>query len=149
MVSEGASYIISGEWWTVVFPGGALVLAVFCFNLLGDGLRDVLDPAPAHMTAHARLTVANEVSPPGANSPPLLSVDGLTLDFRDPARGDVHALDGRVSFDVRAGRDRRRGGRERFRQVGARLRHHGVDSTRPAGSAPARVAFAESRHGPR
>ncbi len=44
MVSEGASYIISGEWWTVVFPGGALVLAVFCFNLLGDGLRDVLDP---------------------------------------------------------------------------------------------------------
>jgi len=44
MVSEGASYIISGEWWTVVFPGAALVLAVFCFNLLGDGLRDVLDP---------------------------------------------------------------------------------------------------------
>jgi len=44
MVSEGASYIISGEWWTVGFPGAALVLAVFCFNLLGDGLRDVLDP---------------------------------------------------------------------------------------------------------
>ena len=44
MVSEGASYIISGEWWTFVFPGAALVLAVFCFNLLGDGLRDVLDP---------------------------------------------------------------------------------------------------------
>ena len=44
MVSEGASYMISGEWWTFVFPGAALVLAVFCFNLLGDGLRDVLDP---------------------------------------------------------------------------------------------------------
>ncbi|MBN9508953.1 MAG: ABC transporter permease [Alphaproteobacteria bacterium] len=44
MVSEGASYIISGEWWTFVFPGAALVLAVFCFNLLGDGLRDLLDP---------------------------------------------------------------------------------------------------------
>ncbi len=44
MVSEGASYIISGEWWTFVFPGMALMLAVFCFNLLGDGLRDVLDP---------------------------------------------------------------------------------------------------------
>ena len=44
MVSEGASYIISGEWWTFVFPGVALMLAVFCFNLLGDGLRDVLDP---------------------------------------------------------------------------------------------------------
>ena len=44
MVSEGASFIISGEWWTFVFPGSALVLAVFCFNLLGDGLRDLLDP---------------------------------------------------------------------------------------------------------
>jgi peptide/nickel transport system permease protein len=44
MVSEGASNIISGEWWTFLFPGVALVLAVFCFNLLGDGLRDLLDP---------------------------------------------------------------------------------------------------------
>lgn len=44
MVSEGASNIISGEWWTFMFPGAALVLAVFCFNLLGDGLRDLLDP---------------------------------------------------------------------------------------------------------
>ncbi len=44
MVSEGASNIISGEWWTFVFPGAALVVAVFCFNLLGDGLRDIIDP---------------------------------------------------------------------------------------------------------
>jgi peptide/nickel transport system permease protein len=44
MVSEGASFIISGEWWIFLFPGAALVLAVFCFNLLGDGLRDLLDP---------------------------------------------------------------------------------------------------------
>jgi peptide/nickel transport system permease protein len=44
MVSEGASLIFSGEWWTFVFPGIALVLAVFCFNLLGDGLRDMIDP---------------------------------------------------------------------------------------------------------
>lgn len=44
MVSEGASLIFSGEWWTFVFPGAALVLAVFCFNLLGDGLRDMIDP---------------------------------------------------------------------------------------------------------
>jgi peptide/nickel transport system permease protein len=44
MVSEGSNYILSGEWWVFVFPGGALVLAVFCFNLLGDGLRDIIDP---------------------------------------------------------------------------------------------------------
>ncbi|MDO6584679.1 ABC transporter permease [Salipiger sp. 1_MG-2023] len=44
MVSEGANYIFSGEWWIFFFPGMALVLAVFCFNLLGDGLRDIIDP---------------------------------------------------------------------------------------------------------
>jgi peptide/nickel transport system permease protein len=44
MVSEGANYIISGEWWVFFFPGMALVLAVLCFNLLGDGLRDLADP---------------------------------------------------------------------------------------------------------
>ncbi|NJN40610.1 MAG: ABC transporter permease [Gammaproteobacteria bacterium] len=44
MVAEGATYIISGEWWIALFPGAALMLAVFCFNLLGDGLRDMLDP---------------------------------------------------------------------------------------------------------
>ncbi len=44
MVAEGASYIITGEWWIALFPGAMLMLAVFCFNLLGDGLRDLIDP---------------------------------------------------------------------------------------------------------
>jgi peptide/nickel transport system permease protein len=44
MVAEGATYIISGEWWVALFPGAVLMLAVFCFNLLGDGLRDMIDP---------------------------------------------------------------------------------------------------------
>jgi len=44
MVAEGANYIVSGEWWLAIFPGLALMLAVFCFNLLGDGLRDLVDP---------------------------------------------------------------------------------------------------------
>ncbi len=44
MVAEGAGFIVSGEWWVALFPGGVLMVAVFCFNLLGDGLRDVLDP---------------------------------------------------------------------------------------------------------
>jgi peptide/nickel transport system permease protein len=45
MVAEGATFIVSGQWWIALFPGLALMLAVFCFNLLGDGLRDVVDPA--------------------------------------------------------------------------------------------------------
>jgi peptide/nickel transport system permease protein len=44
LVAEGASFILSGEWWIALFPGLALMSAVFCFNLLGDGLRDIMDP---------------------------------------------------------------------------------------------------------
>ena len=44
MVAEGAGFIVSGQWWLVAFPGAALMLAVFAFNLAGDGLRDLLDP---------------------------------------------------------------------------------------------------------
>jgi peptide/nickel transport system permease protein len=32
------------DWWTAIFPGSAIFIAVFAFNLLGDGLRDLLDP---------------------------------------------------------------------------------------------------------
>jgi peptide/nickel transport system permease protein len=44
MVAEGARFITSGQWWLVAFPGLALMLTVLCFNLLGDGMRDILDP---------------------------------------------------------------------------------------------------------
>ncbi len=45
MVAEGAAFMVSGEWWIAFFPGLALMIAVFCFNLLGDGLRDIVDPS--------------------------------------------------------------------------------------------------------
>lgn len=44
MVAEGANFIVSGQWWLAVFPGLWLMIAVFTFNLLGDGLRDIVDP---------------------------------------------------------------------------------------------------------
>jgi peptide/nickel transport system permease protein len=44
MVAEGSGFMVSGEWWIAFFPGAALMIAVFCFNLLGDGLRDIVDP---------------------------------------------------------------------------------------------------------
>jgi peptide/nickel transport system permease protein len=43
MVAEGASFIITGEWWIALFPGLALLLVVLSLNLLGDGLRDMID----------------------------------------------------------------------------------------------------------
>jgi peptide/nickel transport system permease protein len=44
MVADGSAFMVSGEWWIAFFPGLALMIAVFCFNLLGDGLRDIVDP---------------------------------------------------------------------------------------------------------
>jgi ABC-type dipeptide/oligopeptide/nickel transport system permease subunit len=35
---------IETAWWAAVFPGVAIVIAVLAINLLGDGLRDALDP---------------------------------------------------------------------------------------------------------
>ena len=44
MTAEGAGYIVSGEWWIFLFPGLAIMATVLSFNLVGDALRDVLDP---------------------------------------------------------------------------------------------------------
>jgi peptide/nickel transport system permease protein len=44
MLSESRFYIVSGAWWAATFPGIAIILAVLGLNLLGDGLRDILDP---------------------------------------------------------------------------------------------------------
>ena len=44
MTAEGATYIVSGEWWVFLFPGLAIMITVLCFNMVGDALRDILDP---------------------------------------------------------------------------------------------------------
>ena len=44
MVSEGASLMVTGYWWLSLFPGIAILMTVLIFNLVGDGLRDLLDP---------------------------------------------------------------------------------------------------------
>jgi peptide/nickel transport system permease protein len=43
MVSQGQSYFTT-NWWLVTFPGLAILLAAMAFNLIGDGLREILDP---------------------------------------------------------------------------------------------------------
>lgn len=44
MISIGSQYIDSGQWWSSLFPGIAIVLTVMSFNLIGDSLQDLLDP---------------------------------------------------------------------------------------------------------
>ena len=43
MITESRSYFLD-FWWTVTFPGLAIFVTVLAFNLIGDGLRDILDP---------------------------------------------------------------------------------------------------------
>ena len=44
LISEGQNYLFSGEWWITVFPGIALIVMVVSVNLVGDWLRDALNP---------------------------------------------------------------------------------------------------------
>jgi peptide/nickel transport system permease protein len=43
LLSTARNYM-PDDWWTAMAPGMAMFVAVFGFNLLGDGLRDILDP---------------------------------------------------------------------------------------------------------
>jgi peptide/nickel transport system permease protein len=43
MVSDGRGYLVD-QWWMSTLPGSAIAAAVLGFNLLGDGIRDILDP---------------------------------------------------------------------------------------------------------
>ena len=44
LIRVGNDFLLSGEWWITVFPGVALVVLVLSVNLLGDWLRDALNP---------------------------------------------------------------------------------------------------------
>jgi len=43
MITTARAYFLD-YWWTVTFPGLAIFVSVLAFNLVGDGLRDILDP---------------------------------------------------------------------------------------------------------
>jgi peptide/nickel transport system permease protein len=47
---SGGAAVIAGHWWLGFFPGLAIVITVLAFNVLGDALRDVLDPRQLHGT---------------------------------------------------------------------------------------------------
>ena len=44
MINNGNNFLYSGEWWLVIFPGSTLILLCMSVNLLGDWLRDALNP---------------------------------------------------------------------------------------------------------
>lgn len=44
MLAESRDQLLAGRWWLAIFPGTAIMLTVLAFNILGDWLRDFLDP---------------------------------------------------------------------------------------------------------
>src|ERR1700754_3336824 len=46
MIASGRGFILD-QWWVAAAPGGAILIVSLGFNLLGDGLRDALDPKAA------------------------------------------------------------------------------------------------------
>ncbi|KAG1438194.1 hypothetical protein G6F57_019953 [Rhizopus arrhizus] len=74
MINAGQQYMGSADW-IMIFPGIAIVLSVLSLQLVGDGLRDVLDP---RLRKELRDGIAK-------------SVDGVTFDL---ARGETLAIVG-------------------------------------------------------
>jgi peptide/nickel transport system permease protein len=52
MMDQAQSFILRGAWWMWVFPSLFIVFTILCINLMGDGLRDALDP---HMSNAAQV----------------------------------------------------------------------------------------------
>jgi peptide/nickel transport system permease protein len=44
LIRNGNNFLLSGDWWMAILPGAALVVLVLTVNVLGDWLRDALDP---------------------------------------------------------------------------------------------------------
>ena len=82
LIRIGNNYLFAGEWWIVAFPGIALAGLILSINLLGDWLRDALNPKLA-------MTV------------PVLSVRNLEVEFLT-RRSTLRAING-VSFDIAKG----------------------------------------------
>lgn len=51
--------LFAGNWWVALFPGIAIVVTVLAFNVLGDALRDILDPRQLHLAG----ALPEEVTP--------------------------------------------------------------------------------------
>lgn len=61
-ISQAYQYLLSGAWWASVLPGVALVLLVLSENLLGDWLRDALDPRMRHRRRRRRRPMARRLA---------------------------------------------------------------------------------------
>ena len=105
--SSTASTPSSAAWWVVLFPGLAIVVTVLAFNVLGDALRDVLDPRQLHVDRRpsprvdAQRFAAATHSTIGEWLSRSFAFDDLRTYFYTE-NGVARAVDG-VSFEIGAG----------------------------------------------
>ena len=103
MISESKNYIFS-SWWYPVFPGIAIIVTVMAFNLLGDGLRDALDPTARRWQSqlgHKSIQLKEEkksIQDFSKTGGPLLSVRNLSINYHS-FEGTIQAVRD-VSFDI-------------------------------------------------
>ncbi len=99
LLSDGANSMEVSPW-LLLFPAGFLVVTLFCFNFIGDGLRDALDPK---IVKSAAMSVIETATVPLAQqqADALLNVKDLRVTFSTPD-GDVTAVND-LNFSLRAG----------------------------------------------
>src|SRR5439155_2785135 len=88
MLNEGRTYLETAPWISV-FPGIAIMVSVLAFNLIGDGLRDILDPN-VQWTSHRRYG-DDDPREPQRPSPDRRRGPRRVLGRRDRARADAEA----------------------------------------------------------
>ena len=95
MLSDARAYMQLG-WWLTIVPGSAIALTVLALNLLGDGLRDTLDPTSPPWGSDPRSQEPELVS-----VEPLLDIEGSSVDIGSGG-GSVHVVRD-ASIQVRPG----------------------------------------------
>jgi peptide/nickel transport system permease protein len=118
LIRIGNDFLFSGEWWITIFPGVALIIMVLSVNLLGDWLRDALNPklrcCPWSNNSGPRARRVATDEPPGSPQPPRR--------IPHPPRHPGGARRRLLRHRPRRGAGRRR--RIRRRQIHDRRGHH-------------------------
>lgn len=105
-IIQSGKLLVFKAWWVTVFPGLTIVLAVLSLNLIGDGLRDWLDPHRRTPMGRKRARQSPKASLSRGDAPhdgprELLHVDGLRTRFATEA-GELTALN-ELTLSVREG----------------------------------------------
>ena len=106
-IVHSGKLLVFKAWWVVLFPSLTIILAVLSLNLIGDGLRDWLDPHRHVPVGRGRKTLApsqgsgTDEAPAPADSGALLRIDGLSTRFFTET-GELAALNG-LTLSIRKG----------------------------------------------